>query len=60
MPNDRNDTHSGSNREKASSDVIRLTLADQTRFVEALLDPTPANPALVRAFEYHRRLISPS
>lgn len=37
--------------------VIRLSADDQVRFVEALLNPLPANPAMLRAFEHHRRLI---
>ena len=36
--------------------VIRLAAEDQVRFVEALLNPAPIAPAMLRAFEHHRRL----
>ncbi len=36
--------------------IIRLSAADQVRFVEALLNPPPPAPAMLRAFEHHRRL----
>lgn len=36
--------------------IIRLSAADQVRFVEALLNPPPPAPAMVRAFDHHRRL----
>lgn len=39
------------------SDVIRLSLADQERFVAALLAPPRPAPALKRAFARHRKLI---
>jgi uncharacterized protein (DUF1778 family) len=37
--------------------IIRLSAAEQVRFVEALLNPSPPAPAMLRAFEHHRRLI---
>lgn len=37
--------------------IIRLSAAEQVRFVEALLNPSPTAPAMARAFEHHRRLI---
>lgn len=37
--------------------IIRLSAAEQVRFVEALLNPSPPAPAMLRAFEDHRRLI---
>ncbi len=37
--------------------IIRLSASDQLRFVEALLDPEQPAPAMLRAFEHHRRLI---
>jgi len=42
------------------SDVIRLAVEDQRRFVAAILDPPATAPALGRAFEHHRRLIRSS
>ena len=38
------------------SDVIRLSVADQQRFAEALINPPPLAPALKRAIKRHRRL----
>jgi len=40
------------------AEVIRLSLADQDRFVQALLSPPKATPALERAFERHSKLVS--
>ncbi len=37
--------------------IIRLSAADQVRFVEALLNPSNPTPAMQRALERHRRLI---
>lgn len=37
--------------------IIRLSAAEQVRFVEALLNPPPPAPAMLRALEHHRRLI---
>lgn len=39
------------------NDVLRLSIADQERFVEALLSPPRPAPALKRAFARHRKLI---
>ena len=36
--------------------IIRLSAAEQVRFVEALLNPPPPVPAMLRALEHHRRL----
>ncbi len=36
--------------------IVRLSAADQLRFVEALLNPAPPEPAMSRAFEHRRRL----
>lgn len=36
--------------------VIRLSLADQEAFANAILNPPPMAPALVRAFERRRKL----
>ena len=37
--------------------IIRLSAAEQIRFVEALLNPPPPAPAMLRAHEHHRRLL---
>lgn len=37
--------------------VMRLSLADQECFVQALLAPQPAVPALVKAFDRRRTLL---
>ena len=42
------------------SHITRLSLEDQQRFVELLLNPPPPSPALVRAAKAHRRLIQES
>jgi uncharacterized protein (DUF1778 family) len=36
--------------------VIRLSVEDQLRFAEALINPPPLAPAMRRAIERHRRL----
>lgn len=41
----------------ASSGVIKLTVAEQKKLTEALLNAKPPNRALRRAFESHRELI---
>ncbi|MDR0592939.1 MAG: DUF1778 domain-containing protein [Bifidobacteriaceae bacterium] len=41
-----------------ATDVIRLSVADQRRFAEALLDPPEPAPALERAFDRRRKLLS--
>ena len=40
------------------AEIIRLSLADQERFAQALLSPAKAAPALERAFAHHRKLVS--
>ena len=37
--------------------VIRLSVADQRAFAEAILNPPEPSPALRRAFQRHRALI---
>ena len=37
--------------------VVRLAVADQERFADALLNPRPVAPAMERARERHRALI---
>lgn len=39
------------------ANLIRLSLADQRRFVDLLLDPPNPTPAMLRAREAHDRLI---
>lgn len=41
------------------AEIIRLSLADQQRFAEALIDPPALAPAMERALERHRRLVGP-
>ena len=42
----------------AQTEVLRLSLADQEHFAQALLSPPKATPALKRAFARHRKLVS--
>jgi uncharacterized protein (DUF1778 family) len=39
--------------------MIRLSLEDQQRFAEALINPPPLTPAMKRAIKRHRRLFGP-
>jgi uncharacterized protein (DUF1778 family) len=48
------------NRTIEETHLIRLSVEDQRRFVELLLDPPAATPALERAQEAHARLIRPT
>lgn len=41
------------------TEIIRLSGEDVRRFVEHLLDSPPMAPAMVRAFEHHKRLVGP-
>src|SRR5712692_10479227 len=41
------------------AEVLRLSVADQERFAQALLAPPPAAPALERAFARHRAMVVP-
>lgn len=40
--------------------IIRLSVEDQRRFVDLLLDPPAPSPALKRAAQAHRKLIAPT
>jgi uncharacterized protein (DUF1778 family) len=40
------------------AEVVRLSLADQTCFAQALLAPPPATPALERAFARRSQLLA--
>lgn len=37
------------------SEIIRLSVEDQVRFAEAIFNPPPLSPALVRAAERYRK-----
>lgn len=41
----------------AEAEMLSLTVADQQRFVDALMNPPPASPALHRAVKRHRQLL---
>jgi uncharacterized protein (DUF1778 family) len=42
----------------ASSEVIRLSVADQAAFAQALMQPAPPpNAAMLKALEMHKRLV---
>jgi uncharacterized protein (DUF1778 family) len=41
------------------ADVMRLSLADQACFAQALLSPPKPTPALKRAFARRRKLLGP-
>jgi uncharacterized protein (DUF1778 family) len=40
--------------------IIRLSVEDQRLIAEALINPPEPTPALIRAFETHRRLFGPT
>ena len=40
--------------------IIRLSVEQQRQVAEALINPPPPTPALIRAFEHHRRLFRSS
>lgn len=40
--------------------VIRLSVEDQRRFADALLNPPPLTPAMERAMERYRALVEPA
>ena len=40
--------------------IIRLSVEDQQRFAEALINPPPLTPAMKRAIKRHRRLFGPA
>jgi uncharacterized protein (DUF1778 family) len=45
------------NRTIEETSIIRLSLADQRAFADAMLNPPPPLPSLIRAAAAHRRLI---
>lgn len=44
----------------AETEVVRLSLEDQKRVAEAILQPPPPAAALRRALQRHQRLLAPS
>lgn len=51
--------HEAAQRAIEQTELVRLSMADQQRFAQALFDPPSPSPALERAFERRRRLIAP-
>lgn len=49
--------HEAATRTIADTDIIRLALEDQRRFIGALLNPPKPSAALRRAFKRHRELV---
>lgn len=49
--------HDVSRKDAEEAPVIRLSVEDQQRFAELLLDPPPLSPAMERALEAHRRMV---
>lgn len=45
------------NRTIEETQIVRLSVEDQRAFAEAILNPAPPSPALLRAAEAHRTLI---
>ncbi len=53
----RQKTHRDKDGNIQQAEVIRLSLADQECFAQALLSPPLPVPALERAFSRHRKLL---
>jgi uncharacterized protein (DUF1778 family) len=49
--------HDAAQKAIAEAHIIRLSLEDQRRFAEALIDPPPPSPAMRRAAAAHRKLV---
>ncbi|MFW8565513.1 DUF1778 domain-containing protein [Orrella sp. 11846] len=49
--------HDAALRTVEQAEIIRLSMADQACFVQALLSPPKQTPALGRAFVRHRKLL---
>lgn len=45
------------NKVTESSEIIRLSIADQMLFAQALLEPPEPAPALLRAFERRKKIL---
>jgi len=41
------------------AEIIKLSVEDQQRFAEAIINPPPLAPAMKRAIQRHRRLFAP-
>ena len=52
--------HAAARRTIEDAEVVRLSVEDSRRFAEAVLAPPEPAPALRRAFQHHRRLVSSS
>lgn len=52
--------HAAARRTIEDAEVVRLSVEDSHRFAEAVLTPPEPAPALRRAFQHHRRLVSSS
>lgn len=48
------------NRAIEEAQIVRLAVADQRAFAQAIIDPPPPSPSLIRAAEAYRDLIEPS
>lgn len=49
-------THQADDRISEEIEIIRLSVEDQRRFAEAILNPPEPAPAMRRAFQRHREL----
>ena len=52
--------HAAARRTIEDAEVVRLSVEDARRFADAVLTPPEPAPALRRAFQHHRRLVSSS
>jgi uncharacterized protein (DUF1778 family) len=48
--------HEAARQTIETTEIIRLSVEDQRRFVEAILNPPEPTPTLRRAFQRHRKL----
>jgi uncharacterized protein (DUF1778 family) len=51
--------HAAAQRAIEDAQIIRLSVEDQRRFAEAIIDPPPPNEALRRAAKAYHRLVTP-
>jgi uncharacterized protein (DUF1778 family) len=51
--------HEAASRTIAETEIIRLSVEDQRRIAEAILNPPEPTPAMRRAFQRHRKLFGP-
>jgi uncharacterized protein (DUF1778 family) len=52
--------HEAAQRTIEETQILRLSVEDQHRFAEALLNPAPLTPAMERAVERYRALTEPA